>query len=490
MGRLGFLGSSSIRLLRTLIATFIVAGLAWAHEPIRYQLSFPAAQNHRIHVEATYPTEGKEHITLKMAVWTAYVVRDYANLVSDLQSPLPASMVSKNRWKIPTDGSPTVTIRYEVEANSMHVQDNYVNSHFALINGQPTFLTLADDLIRPHEVKIQLPSSWKQSITAMKQMGENHYIANDYEELVDSPIVAGNPAIYTFEAEGKNHYLVNLPGSDKWDVQQSTRDLSRIITAQKKIWGRLPIHEYRFLNILSNKSGGMEHMESTVMMTSPNATRRRETYIRWLSLASHEYFHLWNVKRLRPREITPGEYEVEHYTPSLGIAEGFTSYYALLTMRRAEVINDREFFEELSRLSESLQSTEGRKVQTLADSSLEAWTKFYRPTQDSHRTTVNYYNKGALVAFLLDARIRKISGGTRSLDHVMREVWEKYPREKGYTFEEFQEIAGVDLKPWFYTTEELDYQEAEALYGLQISSSGRMKLLPETEARRSWLSGK
>lgn len=472
------------------LISFIVAGIALAQEPIRYTLRFPDPQTHRIEVEAIYPTEGKKSVTLKMAVWTAYVVREYSQHVDELSTPLGATKVQKNRWEVQTGGQPSVTVRYRLFTHSMHVQDDYTDANFALINGQPTFLTLADGPPRAHEVKVELPPSWKTTVSPMKQLGQHRYVAADYEELVDSPLIAGNPAVHEFTVDGKIHRLVNVGEKGKWDAVKSTADLAKIVAAQRDIWGALPYTEYTFFNILSGKGGGMEHASSTVMMASENATHRRDTYLRWLGLASHELFHAWNVKRLRPREITPGEYEVEQYTPSLGIAEGFTSYYGLLSMRRAGVMSESEFFDELSRTVEALQHSDGRKVQSLADSSFDTWIKFYRPNENSSRTTVSYYIKGAVVGFLLDARIRHLSNNQRSLDTVMREALKRYPRERGYTLAEFQELTEVDLKPWFYSTAELDYREAEQWLGLAISGSGKVEPRGKNENRERWLSGK
>lgn len=453
-------------------------------------MRFPDPQSHHLEVEASFPTDGKPDVTVKMAVWTAYVVREYSQYVENLSSQAGVSKVRKNRWRINTGGQPRVTVIYRLFAHSMHVQDNYVDSDFALLNGQPTFLTLADGVKRPHEVKIALPGSWKMTVSPMRRTGENQYAAEDYEELVDSPIVAGNPTIHEFRVDGKLHRLVNVLEKGHWDAQKSTGDLAKIVAAQRDVWRSLPCNEYTFFNVLSGKGGGMEHLCSTVMMASGNATHRRDSYLRWLDLASHEFFHVWNVKRLRPREITPGEYEEEQYTPSLGIAEGFTSYYAPLAMRRGGVISEDEYFNELSRVIEGLQHSEGRKVQSLADSSFDTWIKFYRPNEITQRTTISYYTKGAVVGFLLDARIRHQSNNQRSLDTVMREMLGRYPRERGYTITEFQEVAGVDLKPWFYSTAELDYREAEDWYGLKISPSGKAEPKGKNENRDRWLSGK
>ncbi len=472
----------------------MVAGPLRAQEPIRYDVEF-LPELHSIQVAASIPTGGKPSIELKMAVWTAYVVREYSQFVVQISAErpgggaIPIGKTRKNRWTVETGGSPRVVVRYRVYSHAMHVQDNYVDNEFALLNGQPSFLTLVENGGVPHEVKLILPSAWKTSLSTMQKTGEHQYRAKDYEELVDSPIVAGNPAVHEFAVDGKRHRLVNILDRGNWDAAKSTADLAKIVAAQRNVWGSLPYREYTFFNILSSKGGGMEHAEGTVLMAAPNATRRRDTYVAWLSLAAHELFHAWNVKRLRPREIVPGEYEVEQYTRSLGIAEGFTSYYAYLTMRRAGVISGNEFYELLSREIDALQRSEGRKVQSLADASFDAWIKFYRPNEISSQTTISYYTKGAVVGLLLDARLRAQSNNARSLDTVMREMLQRYPPERGYTLEEFAEAARMDLRPWFQSTEELDYSEAARWFGLKISPSWKLQPDGRNENREIWLRG-
>ncbi len=476
-----------MRLLLGLIPFFIVAGFASAQEPIQYRLYFPQLEDHQLHVEATYPADGQEKITIKMARWTAYTFRDYADRILQLRTAHPFTRIQKNRWEIKTNGEKYVKVHYSIQADSIHVQDNFVGPDFALINGQPTFLTLADDQDRPHHVMVTLPDSWKTCITPLKETAAHQYRANDYEELTDSPFILGNPRVHEFQVEGIRHRIVNIQDQGNWDIQQTTADLTRMITEQKKIWGSLPVQEYIFFNILSGRGGGMEHMNAAVMMASPRTSQTRSAYVRWLDLASHEYFHLWNVKRLRPREIKPGEYEMEQYTPSLGIAEGFTTYYSWLTLRRAGVIDDGEFFEALSQLSASLMQSKARKVQTLAEASLNVWSV---GSGRSREKSISYYTKGALVAFLLDAHLRKQSDHSRSLDDVMQEMWRKYPFEQGYSLNDFEQVAGVSLHSWFHTTEELDFSEAAELYGLDINASGQISLRTETTARKAWLLSK
>jgi predicted metalloprotease with PDZ domain len=397
----------------------------------------------------------------------------------------------KNRWRIQTHGAALVHLTYRVYGREMSVRTNWVEADFALLNGAATFVTLADDQPRLHEVRLILPESWHVSVTGLPQAStaEAHaYCARDFDTLVDSPILAGNPAIHAFEVDGKPHYLVNEGEGGVWDGPRSARDVEQLVRAHWQMWGSLPYDTYVFLNMLTEAGGGLEHKNSTVLMSSRWHTRTRKNYLDWLSLVSHEFFHVWNGKRLRPVELGPFDYENEVYTRSLWVVEGITSYYTELGLRRAGLCTIDEFLERLSRLIERLQTTPGRLVHALEMASYDAWIKFYRPDENSLNTTISYYTKGAVVAWLLDAKIQQATAGTRTLDDVLRLAYEHYAGACGFTPEEFratvQNVAGADLAPWFARVleraDELDYTDALEWFGLHFTP-------PAAAAPKAWL---
>jgi predicted metalloprotease with PDZ domain len=261
-----------------------------------------------------------------------------------------------------------------------------------------------------------------------------------------------------------------------------------MVREDAKLWGGLPYDQYLFLNMLTGAGGGgMEHCNSTALMSSRWNTSTRNNYLRWLNLASHEFFHAWNVKRLRPAELTPGEYESEPYTTSLGIAEGFTSYYAPLILRRAGLSTEDELLASLSHTIRELQTTPGRLVQSLSMASFDTWIKFYRPDENSANTAISYYTKGEVAGFLLDARVRAATAGVKSLDDVMRLALARNSVAQGYTPASFRaaasEVAGTDLNAWFArtfdSTAELDYHEALDWFGLRFAA--------ESSSPQAWL---
>ena len=246
-----------------------------------------------------------------------------------------------------------------------------------------------------------------------------------------------------------------------------------------------------FLNLLTEAGGGLEHKNSTVLMGPAGRRARAGAYNAWLDLASHEFFHVWNVKRLRPVELGPFDYENENHTRSLWIAEGVTDYYADLALHRAGLITRDEYLDSLSDKIEELQTTPGRLVQSAEMASFDAWIKDYRPDENSINTSISYYTKGSVVALLLDARVRKATNGARSLDDVMKAAYEKYSGTRGYTADEFravvEQVAGVSLKAFWDQavtgTDELDYKEALETLGLRFRSVA----VPAERPGKPWL---
>ena len=482
---------------------FEVIALSQSHDPIRYTLRFPAPQGHYVEVEAEVPTASEASVDLMMAVWTpgSYLIRDYAGQVEDVHATnaagesLGIAKTHKNRWRVDASGQSTFRLTYRVYCRQMTVRTNWVDSEFALLNGAPTFITRVDagtgDAVRGHFVKIELPPQWEASRSGLTSGTAAHeYFAVDFEALVDSPIVAGNPQTKEFSVAGKPHYLVNVGSLGPWDLDRTAKDAQTIVEYFYRMWGALPYEQYSFFNMVTEARGGLEHTNSSVLMASRWATSTRKAYLEWLSLVSHEYFHVWNVKRLRPRALGPFDYEREVYTRELWVAEGITGYYDDLTVRRAGLSTQQEYLEQLSNQIEILQTTPGRLTQTLSESSFDAWVKLYKRDDNSKNSSISYYNKGALVAFLLDVHIREATAGTKTLDDVMRLAYQRFSGEAGYSTEDFQnaasEIAGQDLADWFRnavdSTDELDYQPALRYLGLRFKSAE-----PKDDEPIAWL---
>jgi predicted metalloprotease with PDZ domain len=456
-------------------------------EPVRFTVRFPAPDKHVAEVEASYPTDGRAAIELMMPIWTPgfYRVESYADRIHDLSAKSPDGVVlkveqpRKNRWTVQTGGAGRVVVSYKLTCESRSVTTNWVGEDLAVLNGAATFLTLVESGKRPHDVQLILPASWKQSVTGLDAApggGANHYRAADFDTLVDSPIVAGNPEIHEFDVEGSKHVVANAGAFTGWDGKRAAADLEKLVREHRRMWGFLPFRRYVFLCVFRRGGGGLEHANSTLLTCNASGMRTPASYLSWLDFVSHEYFHAFNAKRLRPIELGPFDYEKEPRTTGLWMAEGVTVYYEGLLTTRSGLATAQDFLTRLSGSIDRLQKTPGRLKQTLEQASLDVWTSSFSGIGGSDKT-VSYYVKGPVVAFLLDTRVRRQTGGARSLDDVMRLAYDRYSGAKGFTAEQFrktaEEVAGVDLRGWFEkavaSTEELDYAEALDWYGLRFA---------------------
>ncbi len=469
---------------------------------ISYTLRFPDAANHRVEVEASIPAGGAESVELMMAVWTpgSYLVREFARNVETLSAEgddgaaLGVEKARKNRWRVETGGAERVTVRYRLYCREMSVRTNFVDAGFALLNGAPTFVTRLDEgrpAAGPYRVRVELPGGWETAVTALAEDG-GAFVAADYDTLVDAPIYAGSPLVDRFEVEGAEVVLVHEGGGEVWDAARARRDFEAIARTQAALWGTVPFARYVVLNLVTESGGGLEHRDSTVLMTSRWKARTEEGWRDWLGLASHELFHAWNGKRLRPAALGPFDYEREVYTPSLWFVEGVTSYYDDLLVHRAGLSTREQFLEGLGEVVESVQTTPGRLVQPLDDASFDAWIKFYRRDENTPNSGISYYRKGALVAWLLDARIRRATDGAQSLDDLLRAAWSRWSGERGYTAADLRalvaELAGEGTATWLDgalgEAAELDYAPALEWFGLELGekedkASGREPVATE-----------
>jgi predicted metalloprotease with PDZ domain len=362
----------------------------------------------------------------------------------------------------------------------MSVRTNWVEKDFAFLTGAATFLTRDDCLDRSHIIKLDPLPQWKQIATSLAASSTDPWtrIATSFDDLVDSPIVMGELDIRSFECGGVPHYLATLGGDKFWDSEKALADVQKIVAKEQEFWGEVPYKSYWFLNLATEQGGGLEHDNSTVLMTSRFATKDKAKYQNWLGLVSHEFFHTWNVRRLRPKSLVNYDYDREQYFRELWVAEGVTSYYDDLFLPRAGLCTPTEYLDRLNKTVADVQKSPGRKVQSLFDSSFDAWTKYYRPDENAKNSRVSYYTKGSLVGLLLDVEIRRATGNAKSLDDVMRKLWSEH-RITGYTNDDVVriccEISGQDLQPWFKdcleTTKELNFQPLLDFYGLEWKDS-------------------
>jgi predicted metalloprotease with PDZ domain len=454
---------------------------------LRYTVAMPQPTNHYFEVTGEIGAGVGEPIELVMPVWTpgSYMVREYSRHLQRLTAQdaagqsLTCQKTSKNHWRIENPTGDRITFHYRLYANDLTVRTNHLDSTHGYFNGAATFLYLPGRLQEPIDVTIELPSPTWKIATALPQIGEHTYRAKDFDTLVDSPFEIGLHTKLEFEVLGKPHEFV-IWGKGNVDPEALVADTRKIIETEAKLFGGLPYDRYLFILHLSNGYGGLEHKDSTTLLFSRNGFKKRESYEDFLTLVAHEFFHLWNVKRIRPKALEVFDYENENYTPSLWFSEGATSFYDNVIPVRSGIYDGKTYLKNFSKSVTRYLTTIGRTVQPLSESSFDAWIKLYRPDANSSNSQMSYYLKGEMVTFLLDLSIRKRHDNGRSMDDVMQALWENFGKaEIGFTPEDLkatiEQVAGFDLTEFFthylHGLEDLPFQAILADFGLRLESN-------------------
>ena len=474
-----------IRFIFIAFAAFGVSLVSFAQNS--HKVTFDGRANHYFEVESSFALrDGESDIELVMAGWTpgSYLVRDYARHVENVSvAGGDVQKSAKNRWQLTNIEGETAVVKYRVYAREMTVRTNWVDSSFAFINGASTFMRPDRQDQEEHRIEIVLPDDWSASAASMTKarFRKNIYIAENWDDVIDSPIVAGNLQILEIPAKTPKypHYLVQVGDTEAWDNEKAVKAVADIIDIQQNFWGSDPFEKpYYFLNIIADARGGLEHKHNTALMHRRFAMNSRDDWVNWLGLVAHEYFHSWNVKRLRPDALGPFDYESENYTSELWFAEGVTSYYDILLNYRAGLMDEDETLKEFAAYSKYLDETAGQEVRSVADASFDAWIRGYRPDENTTNANVSYYSKGAMVALGLDVKIRQATNNGKSLDDLMRRAYELYSGDTGFKNADIYalatEIGGKPVGNWLKarieTPEYLDSSEAYSFLGLNLKN--------------------
>lgn len=479
-----------------LLTLFIVAATSSAvavperaADRVQYRVILDEPQTQMVTIELRIPAVTGDAIDFHLPVWRPgkYLVIDPAGTVRDVTArtasgeQLKIEKIRKSAWRIAPNPNVPVTVRYRVYANSLGDRTRHVDDTHAFLSGSSVFLFAEALRDAPLEVEIVAPQGWKiASGLEFAHGSDDTLTAPNYDVLVDSPIEIGEHEFIRFEALGKPHDIV-IWGDVKFDAEQLVEDFRDIVETQHAIFGDLPYERYVFLiHAGQGAGGGTEHLNSTIMQTSASALEgsidNNSSYHRFLGLVSHEFFHTWNVKQLRPAGLLPYDYERENYTKLLWVAEGTTSYYDDLTLVRTGVYSADRYIDILGGAINGLQGRPGRLVQSLEESSFDAWIKFNRSTPDDANSQISFYSKGALVSLLLDMELRGATNNEVPLDTVMKAMYQRFPLSgSGFTPEDLvaviEELSGTDFDPFFAAyvrgTAELDYAKALAVVGLE-----------------------
>jgi len=456
-----------------------------ATDEVRHTLSFPADRQQFILVRSEFPVNTPV-TELIMPNWTpgSYKIRNYAanvdriSAVSGDGKALQVQKISKDRWRVNTGQTGVLVVDYEVFTPGISVNTSWASKAFSLINGASVFLYTEQSRDLPQVLDIVTDEDRGDVFTAMPSApGGGAYQADDYDELVDNPVVVANAPTYRFTHEKQDYVLLNVGENETWDGQQAARDVEKIVAETQAFWRSNPLERpYWFLNFAVEAKGGLEHDHSTVIMTGRRQMRDRDDYIKWMGIVAHEFFHVWNVRHMRPAKLANYDYQHEQYTSQLWLAEGLTSYYDNLLMSRAGLIKPEEYLELLAGDIYRLETTPGRLLRPVTEASVDAWIRHYQPNSHSVNSTISYYTKGAVIGFVLDAYLRKESRGRHDLDEVMRKMYGLYA-SKPYGSDAFEQLvvdvggsgAGQLLRSLLTTTSDPDVDAALDWYGLELN---------------------
>jgi predicted metalloprotease with PDZ domain len=395
---------------------------------MRYRLSIPEPHTHLLHVEATLDRPGPAP-ELAFPVWTpgSYLVREFARHVEGLAAadgdgrPLPIVRLDKHRFRVLAGEAGRVVVTYRVYANELTVRTCHVDGTHAYLNGAAVFPYAAGREREPHALEIAPPPGW--SIATALEGGPTSFAARDYDTLADSPVEIGTHRVARFTALGKPHEIA-IWGKGSFDAERLARDVAGLVETLGGLMGGLPYERYLFvLHVTEKRRGGLEHATSTTLDVGRNGFFPREAYEETLGLFAHEFFHLWNVKRLRPAALTPYDYAREQYTRLLWWFEGATSYYENLALARAGITEPKRLLERLGRSLTTLERTPGARKMTVEEASFLAWVKHYRPDENSVNSAISYYLKGELVVLALDLALRRAGS---SLDGLLGALYARH----------------------------------------------------------------
>lgn len=465
-------------------------------ETISFTVSMDDAVNHNFRVTMTLTGIQQDLIVLKMPVWTPgyYWIQNYPkNLSSFTARDEKGKIMSyektlKNAWKIPTKGVKELSITYTVYADNHSVADPFIDSTHAFIAPAGLFLYPEGKLKSPSEITFIPYGGWQTVSTGLDPVpGKvNTYTAPDFDVLFDSPVLIGNQEVMTFDVNSVPHHLAVLhPGT--YDREKLMADYKKMVQSAVGLIGEMPYRHYTFL-IMGQGGGGLEHTNSMAVFTGFRGAdiypAERKSFLGWMSFIAHEFYHLYNVKTIRPVALGPFDYDRENYTNMLWVSEGFTVYFEDIILNRAGFMNGDEMLESYSRTITNYESVPGSRVQPVTLSSFDTWINFFNRSKNSANTTISYYDKGCGLALLLDLKIRHETDNKRSLNDVMRRLYCNYYKElgRGFTDSEFrsecESIAGCSLEEIFNyasSTVRPDYNKYLDYAGLYMAeeSSGK-----------------
>ncbi|MFV1982771.1 MAG: M61 family metallopeptidase, partial [Thiohalomonadales bacterium] len=468
--------------------------------PVQYRVNIknPEAHLFEISCSVTFPDPDGQIISLPNWIPGSYMIRDFSKNIIQINAKnnsgnLALQKINKSTWKCDKSTTP-IFINYIVYAFDLSVRSAFLDTTHAFFNGTSLFMMVHGCENSPCSVDIIKPpgnrySNWKVATTLINNSSKEYefglYHAKNYDELIDHPVEIGDFTVSKFKPNGITHEMI-LTGRFKTNLTRLTEELTKICNTHINLFGEFPdINRYLFLTtVVNNGYGGLEHRSSTSLVCSRKDLVNTENnditkeYRQFLALCSHEYFHTWNVKRIKPLAYIPYNLDTEVYTQQLWAFEGITSYYDELALARSGVITTVSYLELLSQTITRVWRQYGRLTQSVADSSFDAWTKFYKQDENAPNAIVSYYTKGTLIALALDFNIRVQTNNKLSLDDVMRYLWLEYGKknvglEEGEIENIITKVTNIKFTDFFnlylYGTQDLPLKELFLHAGIEIN---------------------
>jgi predicted metalloprotease with PDZ domain len=459
---------------------------------LTYHLSMPQPNSHYFAVKIDVQENTAAVQEFKLPVWTpgSYLVREFSKNLNQVRAidaqgkELAVKKKAKNAWEVQCNGAATYTVFYEVYAFELSVRTPFLDNTHGFVAGAGVFMYTEETRNQLGVIKIYPHASFKKVSTALapadfkSEPGCQTFVFKDYDQLVDSPIEIGNQQEFSFMAAGVRH-RVAMYGEANYNITELQRDMAKVVESATAVFGSNPNQDYLFIvHNVTDGQGGLEHLNSCVLSVS-RWSYTGANYLGFINLVAHEYFHLWNVKRIRPIELGPFNYDQECYTSLLWVMEGITSYYDELLLLRAGFYTKTEFLSKLQSQINYVEGSPGSRVQPVAHASFDAWIKAYRPNENSSNTTMTYYSRGAVIGAVLDAYLIQRSKGKQSLDGFMQLLYQKYALDlkRGFSETEFQQelanYCGEDMQAFFTQyvngTAIIPYQQYFEPMGLKVT---------------------
>lgn len=461
---------------------------------VTYFVSFPNAVQHYTRISIEIDNIKSDKIRFKMPVWTpgSYKVREFSQHVDQTwfetgDEKFNPNRIDKNTWECQTKGQKSIRFTYNLYAFELGVRTSYVDQHMAFLHGPSAFIYAEGFENEKISIEFNPLDSWQNIEMPLERIsGTNKFNCDNYDLLADSPVALGNFDVSTYSTADVIHKIVMI-GTGNYDLDKVTADFKKITDEEVKMFNNIhPSERYiHFIQNVDNGGGGLEHLNCHTSQMNRWAYLNEEAYLKFLGLVSHEYFHLWNVKRIRPIELGPFDYNTENYTDLLWVAEGITSYFDDLFLKRSGFYTEESYLKAVVANINRLENQPGREVMTLTESSKLAWVKAYLANENSNNVTISYYNKGMLVAWMLDMEILSRTNGSQRLDDVMRKLYSKYytKKQRGFTYQEFidvcSSVCGKSLTEFFdtyiNTTKPIPYNQYLNTTGYSLSNTPNTK---------------